>query len=331
MRTVTAKRAAAILFGLAKSSPELEGVYLVPANACPVVPMSIIKAGRKVEFIDIDNLAYSMNVNSLEKRIEDKSKAPVAGVVFIRTYGAIDRNTVNFPKLKNLSPTTLLVDDRCAAIPEVEENSFIETGADVYLYSTGYAKYVDLGFGGFAHIKSGVTYASDQEERSGFVPADYQILDKLCKSCLQDSNSRLLDLSLVESKSWLDTSPLDMSWSEYKDKVAAAREKISSQKKLADQIYYEIIPDSIFLGAQFNDWRHQILVDHKEELLKKIFGKELFASGHYNTVARIFGSGEFPNSDQLYSRVINLFNDLHINEEQLIEVAETVKCHVSLQ
>lgn len=331
MRTITAKRAATILFGLARAKPDFEGVYLVPANACPVVPMAIIKAGRNVEFIDIDNFAHSMKVNDLEHRLIDRTKTPVAGVVFIRPYGAIDRNTVDFSRLRNLSPTTLLVDDRCAAIPEVDKMSLVKTGADVYLYSTGYGKYVDLGYGGFAHMEAEVNYISDQVDNSGFMAANYQVLDGLCKTHLQDEAPRQLDLSLVKRSPWLDMSPLATSWSEYKDHINAAREKVATQKSLADQIYYKIIPNRIFLGAQFNDWRHQILVDRKEELLRAIFEKKLFASGHYNTSARIFGAGEFPNSDRLYSRVINLFNDLYIKEQQIIEVAETVKSHVLRQ
>ena len=148
------------------------------------------------------------------------------------------------------------------------------------------------------------------------------------ESKFEDIDLEPMDMSLVEKYSWLDMSPLIVEWSEYKDTILAARENIAVQKALADQIYYEIIPNRVFVGRQYNDWRHQIIVEFKEELLKKIFEKNLFASGHYNTVARIFGSWGFPNSDYLHSRVINLFNDLYINERQLIEVAKTVKTHV---
>jgi hypothetical protein len=293
--------------------------------------MSIIKAEREVEFIDIDDFTQSMKADALEKRVADTRKKPVAGVIFIRSYGAIYRDAPDFSRLKALSPTTLIVDDRCAAFPEIDQASLIETGADVYLYSTGYGKVVDLGAGGFAHVGEGVNYTYDQAYDAGFVLSDYQVLDELCKSLLRDKNHKRLDLSLVKSSSWLDTSPLAITWSEYGDAILAKGQKVSTHKALADQIYYETIPKRVFLGNQFNGWRHQILVDQKDVLLKTIFENHLFASGHYNTVAKLFRSGNFPNSDHLYSRIVNLFNDLYIDEKQMLAVAQLVRAHVSCQ
>ena len=84
----------------------------------------------------------------------------------------------------------------------------------------------------------------------------------------------------------------------------------------------------MFLGENFNLWRHQILVDNKERLLEKIFASGLFASGHYANVARMFTSSDYPNCDRLHSRIVNLFNDFYVSEEQMIDTAHIVKKHV---
>ena len=48
-----ANRASAVLFGYLKSG-EFKKPFLLPANVCPVVPLSMMKAGVDYEFVDID-------------------------------------------------------------------------------------------------------------------------------------------------------------------------------------------------------------------------------------------------------------------------------------
>ena len=52
MQIVQAPRASAILYNLLKSRENSEP-WLLPANICPIVPITFFKAGVPIEFVDI--------------------------------------------------------------------------------------------------------------------------------------------------------------------------------------------------------------------------------------------------------------------------------------
>lgn len=304
-------------------------MFLVPANACPVVPLAILSAGREVEFIDIDPDLLSINDAFLRKRLCDTVGLPVAGIVFIRPYGAISPAAVNFSQLKALSASTLIIDDRCASLPETSAVELAQSGADVYLYSTGYGKYADLGFGGYAFMNSSLEYEAGLTKQAEYIEGQYRLLETRWKRFLSSEHCNPPNAILRGTAGWLNKAQLDIEQTEYLERISQRKASIAKHKSLADQIYRTYIPPDAFVGHQYNDWRHQIFVDGKQSLLDLIFSNKLFASGHYDTTARIFSQSHFPQSDQLYSRVVNLFNDYHITEPQMIDVAKLVSLHLS--
>mgnify|MGYP000191401024 CR=1 FL=1 len=326
MRFVTAKRAAAILFHLCASQARSAGTYLVPANACPVVPLAILQAGGEVEFVDIDDSSLAMNQALLLRRLGDRGLPPVAGIVFIRPYGAINDAAVDFTALRRLSRGTLMIDDRCAARPETDPGQ-LSSGADIYLFSTGYGKYVDLRLGGYAFMEATVEYEPGSASRHRFQPPHYQRLEARWQQQLasgQKNPGTIMD----NAGQWLDTGPLLLSHANYRDRIDEQREIAARTKTVADQIYRSYIPAGALLGEQYHNWRHQVVVDNKTALIEDIFAHGLFASGHYDTSARLFSSSDFPRSDHLYSRIVNLFNDFHISEPQILAVARLVQRHL---
>ena len=52
MQIVQASRASAILYNLLKSQTNTHP-WLLPANICPIVPITFFKAGVPIEFVDI--------------------------------------------------------------------------------------------------------------------------------------------------------------------------------------------------------------------------------------------------------------------------------------
>ncbi|HYC62732.1 MAG TPA: hypothetical protein VEK79_24535 [Thermoanaerobaculia bacterium] len=137
-----APRAAAILFGVVSAH---ERPWLLPANVCDIVPQTLRAAGRMFELVDIDPATLEPSREQIIDRARD-----CAGVVFVRTYGAIYDAEAFFASLKLLRDDFVIVDDRCLCRPDVD-GELVSQDATVTLFSTGYAKYVDLGGGGFAH------------------------------------------------------------------------------------------------------------------------------------------------------------------------------------
>ena len=329
--TVFARRASAILYNLALSRGNGGGHYLLPANVCPVVPLALLKAGCVFEFIDIDPDTLCMDDRLLQARIEAPHLPPVAGVVYVRTYGFERDMTTLFRQLKTYAPETCLIDDRCASRPEPDKDSVDRQGADVLLYSTGYSKYVDLDIGGFAHIRQGMPYSAHE---GVFVPEDLNEITALYKVHISESkpiyrDGKLNDTHSIWSRSnWLDTRPLDMTWNEYHRRILIERKESDERKAEYNAVYRDIIPPHVRLPSGFHNWRFNIRVKQKESLLSRIRKAGFFAGDHYFPSALLFGGKRCPVSEKLFGEIINLFNDFRVTAYQVKEVAELVRDHV---
>lgn len=111
-------------------------------------------------------------------------------------------------------------------------------------------------------------------------------------------------------------------WILDKKTLLAKMDAIIKHKEKLNAIYCKNLPASIQLPAPYQHWRFNIILPNKEEILKALFEAGLFASGHYN-----------PQSDgcnvatNLYTHVVNLFNDFYYTEEQAIQTCEIIKKH----
>lgn len=75
---VTSQRASAILYNYL-SGNHFDKPFLLPANVCPVVPLSFMKAGVGFEFIDIDE-SHAMSTEKCLTAIEAANEARKSNV-----------------------------------------------------------------------------------------------------------------------------------------------------------------------------------------------------------------------------------------------------------
>lgn len=143
---IYANRASAVLYGFLKSK-SFKGPFLIPANVCPVVPLTMMKAGVDFEFVDIDE-RHTMSESIALERI---SSGDSEGLLFVHSYGKKFDNEGFYQKLKSLNPNLCIIDDRCLCKPELEGT--LSSNVDMELYSTGYAKYIELSYGGYGVTK----------------------------------------------------------------------------------------------------------------------------------------------------------------------------------
>lgn len=148
MKIIQAPRASEILYWLLNGR-ERKHLWLLPANICQVVPLTFIKAGVPFEFVDISKATLHMDLDQAEERI---MRGPFAGLLYAHTYGAPSTPDSFFSRARSLHPEMLIVDDRCLCTPEFE----VSSTADVVLFSTGYAKIVDLNVGGYAFVQDNI-------------------------------------------------------------------------------------------------------------------------------------------------------------------------------
>lgn len=205
----------------------------------------------------------------------------IVGVLYVRTYGYLVDEDAFFEDLR--SRGVAVIDDRCLCLPE----EVADRVADMTLYSTGYAKQVDLGTGGFCLVRGG-----------GFHLAD-------CEG----------------------VAPLQIPQEEYFEKVRTHAGVVADHKRMLNGIYRANIPEELQFDDSFNGWRFNIRVPagKKQSVIDALFAGGLFASGHYRTVASQYGQDGFPFSDRLYGEVVNLFNDFYFTQDQARETCRIIK------
>jgi dTDP-4-amino-4,6-dideoxygalactose transaminase len=310
MQIVQAPRASAILYSLLKSRDNARP-WLLPANICPIVPLTFFKAGVPVEFVDISAETLHMDLGQAEGRLE---RGVYGGVLYAHTYGEPSTPNGFFQTVKSRYPDLMLVDDRCLCLPELDAPQIM--AADVALYSTGYAKIVDLGFGGYAFMQEDVIC---QPGSLPFNPDDHKEIEKEYKQAIQDRAP-----FKYRDTDWLQTDADLPAWYDYRRQIADGL-KISLQHRAAiNEIYADRLPPEIQLPQEYQVWRFNLRLKNKEKILEAIFASGAFASSHYASLAGIMAPGRCPQAETLASEIINLFNDHHFDLQKAERVCATI-------
>ncbi len=308
MKTIQAPRASAILYNLLVSQKQAKP-WLLPANICPIVPITFMKAKTPFEFVDISPENFHIDLNQTEARIK---KRGVGGLLYAHTYGEESTPEEFFVRVKSLNPELLIVDDRCLCIPKFESNS----SADVVLFSTGYAKAVELNLGGYVLLREGVEYEPVQLK---FDPAHHEEIERSYKAAVQ--NRTRFD---YRDTDWLQTDSEIPDWKIYRRMIEVGLEVSLLQRRMLNAIYASGLPAEIQLPPQYQFWRFNIRVMNGQEVMKLIFDSGLFASSHYASLAGIMSDGSAPAAELLASEVINLFNDQRFTAEMAERVCEII-------
>ncbi len=300
MKTILAPRASAILYHLLASQNQAKP-WLLPANICPIVPITFMKARVSFEFVDISPESLHMDLGQAEARIKRRD---VGGLLYAHTYGEESTPDDFFARAKSLNPEMLIVDDRCLCIPSFDVNS----SADLTLFSTGYAKTVDLHLGGYAFMKDNVKC---ELTRLKFDPAHHEELERDYKAAIQ----RRARFDYHDSN-WLQTEGDLPDWKDYRRMVEIALELSLQHKRRLNAVYSARLPMELQLQPQYQTWRFNIRVKNKKKIMDAIFADGLFASSHYASLAGIMSGERAPVADVLAGEAVNLFNDHHFDYDR---------------
>jgi len=314
-QVVQSPRASAILHTVLKSRLDVRP-WLLPANICPIVPITFLKANIDFQLVDISAETLHMDLEQAESLMATRR---FGGILYAHTYGESSTPETFFRHIKRLDESNLIVDDRCLCVPDLQANP--ASLADVQLYSTGYAKFVDLGTGGYAFL----------EERVPNTPVNLLFdaqaeaqLETLYKTAIRNR-----ERFVYEESDWLQTNSTLPSWSDYRMRVADELENSRAQRGKLNAVYESLLPSDVQFPSNFQNWRFNIRVRNKARILNAIFGAGLFASSHYASLAGIMTDGTCPDAEVLHDSVINLFNDHHFDEAKAEKVCEVILQNLS--
>ena len=308
------RRASVVLYFYLRSI-ERSGVWLLPANVCPVVPAVFLKAERTFDFVDVEKDTLCIDRNAVIALLQ-KSPKRYAGILFVRTYGHPGDFDPFFSAVKKLA-NFRIIDDACLSRPHFEHSG---GNADLELNSTGYSKYVDLGWGGWGMFRDQPDYLRINQP---FDPSAHEAL----VSQFHDSLSKKRTFSYTDIP-WLDCGDPHMTWDEYQQIVESKATEAAAHKAIINEVYDQFL-SKWKLPSGIAEWRYTILCKHPPKVLEAIFAAGHFASSHYASLAPMFGEGSTPLADLYGKQVVNLFNDFRYTEARALELARLVNTFLS--
>ncbi len=313
MQFVQAPRASAILYNLLKSQANTNP-WLLPANICPIVPITFLKAGIPIEFVDISAENLHMDLEQAKGQLE---RGAYGGILYAHTYGEPSTPDDFFQQIKSRYPDLLLVDDRCLCIPEFEP----KTNADVVLYSTGYSKVVDLNFGGYAFLEDGIAY---QPEILPFKAQDHEELERGYKRSIQNR-----ELYSYTDSDWLQTEADLPAWYDYRQQIEKGLKASLQHRAALNEIYASRLPADIQLSQEYQTWRFNLRIKKKGLIIEVIFESGLFASSHYASLAGIMAPGQCTQAEILSKEIINLPNNHCFDQQKAERVCAAILENIS--
>lgn len=309
MNITIANRACSIIYSLVKRTNP--GVWLLPVNVCPDVPLTFCEANVDFEFVDIDPDTLCMDESKVLEKITD-NKTKYAGIIFVRTYAYVYDTVDFFRKCRAVCPDVFIVDDRCLCIPDLDP---INYGADLILFSTGHCKQIDLGGGGFCISSFDVIL----DKNTKYKGVDEESIYKL---------SYATGEPLVEiPQGWLDVQPHSILKENYFEEIERSVENRREYRSRINLLYSLNLPKEIQYSSHFQDWRFNIKIPMllKSVLLQSLFENGLFASNHYHSANKLFDRDDFPVSEHVFDTTINLFNDFHYTDDMALKTCEIIR------
>jgi len=318
MRIIQAPRASAILYNLLAFRADIRP-WLLPANICPIVPLTFFKAGVPFELVDISAGALHIDLEQAEGRLK---RGGYGGLLYVHTYAEpstpVSTPVAFFKSIKSRHPDVLLVDDRCLCVPDLDPG--LEFAADVALYSTGYAKIVDLGLGGYAFLKDEISY---RPSHLPFVERDHEQVETAYKRALQERA-----WFVYQEGDWLQTDADLPSWSAYRRRIEQGLKESLAQRAALNAVYADLLPVEVQLPPAYQTWRFNVRMQDKDRVLAAIFAAGLFASSHYASLAGVMASGHCPTAESLAGEVINLFNGHHFDLQKVRQACAVILEHL---
>ena len=297
--------------------------YLLPANVCPVVPLTFLKANVGFSFVDIDPTTHSGSFQECLKSLEaigTKKK----GIVYVNAYGFKQNCSDFYHSVKSQYPGTIIIEDNCLCIPETVKTEPSHL-VDLELYSTGSSKFAPIAEEGGYGI-----YDADKWEYSNYsehynAEEDKEIFYHL-KQC------RLHDLTFTyEDCNWLQfiksKELKNLSDEQYLKKVSEQVIHSLEHKIKINAVYDNNLPDGIKMDGVYHNWRYMLLLPKpvlRQKILDRLEENGLYASPHYRSVAYMFNKQRCINAEKEAPLLLNLFNSEKYTEEMALKTTAII-------
>jgi hypothetical protein len=188
--------------------------------------------------------------------------------------------------------------------------------ADMALYSTGYAKVVELDFGGYAFLKAGTPY---QPQHLPFNAQAHEEIESGYKQAIQNR-----ELYVYKDSDWLQTDSDLPAWYDYRQQIEDSLKTSSQHRNALNAIYENLLPKELQLAQEYQSWRFNLRLKNKDHVIQSIFSSGLFASSHYASLAGIMAPGKCVQAEILANEIINLFSNHYFDAQKAERVCAVI-------
>lgn len=273
-------RAATVLYKVLKKIKNKK--FLLPLNVCPIVPDTFLKADKEFVFIDIDLDTLCMDEKLILQQLkEDES---IDGVLFVKTFGIELGTEPLFQKIKSINKDIFIIDDMCPCVQEFEheiENSF----ADMALFSSGYSKFVDIGYGGYGFLKELAfkNIFKDKENTPEFLEYKEKLLEKILLM-----KTHKAELNAIYKENLPKELFLGEKYNAWRFSLL-----VENKEKLLEKIFE----------------------------VEGLFASSHYPQVDYNYVKKPIKNS---NANKVHKKILNLFNDFRFTKEKAYQVIDII-------
>lgn len=310
-----ARASVGIYLALCRSNLQ-KGTVIVPANLCYAGIYPVLYAGLQPAFCDVDPVSGNMTLSSLTAAYRTDAVAVIVPHMYGNPVQELPE-IAEFCRIRNL----VLIEDCASAMGATAEHYRLGEVGEYVVYSTGYSKTLDLGFGGFLfssvhdltdvmQLEQALPDYGEQNERdltlfsklyrllrnegSG-TEIEKMIYRGLPDACKDDFLHRLAD----EKKDWLF-------------RQLSGLDSVIAERKRALQDYEELLSGCVYGHYPYAvgsvPWRFNMLVDTpvRQRVIHRCLEESLPVSDWYPQVTRLFGvDSAFPGAKLHESRILN--------------------------
>tara|TARA_B100000579_G_C22847574_1_gene865342 strand:+ start:5347 stop:6315 length:969 start_codon:yes stop_codon:yes gene_type:complete len=319
MQLVFDSRASSILY-LFLLENKGSGKWMIPTNVCHFIPACFIKSNCPFEIIDVNLDTLRMCDKEVISRLV-KDGRNYSGILTVRNFGEEYPQISFFNKIKKLAPHIKIIDDACLSYPNF--NSTILHQVDLELYSTGYSKPVDIGYGGFGKI---------HDNQKKIIPKELNFDEKRLiqmNNAYKNSLKNSIGIQQTNFKTnWLLSKKINQK--EYINKVNLNIAKSRSHREKINNTYDKYLNPSFKEIRLSTNWRYNIRLSNPLKVLEKIFEEGLFASQHYYPLNLAFKKGICSNWENVYKSMLNLFNDYRFSDLQAKKCCQIINSYAKV-
>lgn len=309
-------RAATAIYLILKCEEIKKSEVLVPANICYAAIYPIIYSDNIPVFCDVDAETGNMCLHIIKEICSNKN---IKAMIIPHMYGNPVED-INLIKKLCDDNNILLIEDCASAMGAYVDKKPVGTFGDYAIYSTGYAKLIDLGHGGI--VTSNRKMDTINEEYNKLADFDIEIeknelffsrLYRLIRNDKEQTISSYIYQGLLNNIKNMFLFRIDKS---FEEKVISSIENIEIEilkRKEAFQEYEILLKFNKYMKRyHYLDgavpWRYNILVEKniKMKLIKFLLEKKVPVSDWYPVVTEMFGDeGVYINAKKMEDRIIN--------------------------